>query len=68
MKWPEVRFIIFSFLTWRLGLLLILYLTIKYFPLQNDFLGGAYGNYIQNPLFWAWGNFLAKKALDAQQD
>lgn len=57
MKKSNYIFIISSFLIWRIGLFLILYLAIKFIPLQHDFLGGGINNYLKNPYIWSWANF-----------
>ena len=54
----EVRnFIFTSFLSWRVALLLFVFLGIAFFPLQNNFLGGGLANYLKNPYFWSLLNF-----------
>lgn len=45
------------FLLWRLGLLVIGYLGVKYAPSKIDYLGGGPDAYFKNPLFWCWANF-----------
>lgn len=52
------KFIIKSFLAWRIGTLLIAFFSIKFVPLLGEnFFGGKLVNYLQNPLFWGWANF-----------
>lgn len=57
MKKSDFYFIIKSFLIWRLGLFLILFIAIKFLPLQQHFIGGGVGNYLKAPWLWAWANF-----------
>lgn len=53
----NLNFIIKSFIGWRLLLFVLLAIGIYFVPLQNNFLGGGLGSYMQNPYFWAWSNF-----------
>ena len=57
MKKKDFLFIFFSFLIWRVLLLVIELITIKFVPVQNNFLGGGIINYLKAPLFWGWANF-----------
>lgn len=57
MSKSETKFILISFIIWRLGLFAVLFLATKFITPQNNFLGGGYETYLKNPLFWAWGNF-----------
>ena len=57
MKKGEFKFIITSFLGWRVLLLGFVFLAASFFPLQKLFLGGGIENYLKNPYFWSWINF-----------
>jgi len=57
MKKKDFLFIFFSFLIWRVLLLVIELITINFVPVQNNFLGGGIINYLKAPLFWGWANF-----------
>lgn len=51
-------FVIFSFLIWRIGLLVIAFLSIHFLSLFSfNYLGGGILNYRTNPLFWGHINF-----------
>ncbi len=52
MKNPLVRFV-----AWNLLILLFMKLAVSALPLQNNYLGGAIGNYSQSPLFWGHANY-----------
>lgn len=64
MRKKDLKFILISFLTWRLSLFVILYFAIKFVPLQKNFLGGGMSNYISNPYFWSWLNFDGEHYLE----
>ncbi|OGM15595.1 hypothetical protein A2V97_00940 [Candidatus Woesebacteria bacterium RBG_16_42_24] len=57
MKGDNWRFILGSFVTWRLFLFGVVFLAAGLFPFQKDFLGGGLSNYLKNPYFWSWLNF-----------
>jgi len=57
MQRSEYLFILKVFIGWAAILFLILFLAVKFVPLQTNFLGGGLGNYLKNPYFWSWGNF-----------
>lgn len=57
MKKSELFFILKAYFFWILVLLLIVFLAMKFIPLQTNFLGGGRENYQLNPFIWAWGNF-----------
>ena len=57
MRLEGSKFILTSFILWRIALFLIVFLGIALFPLQKDFLGGGLTNYVQNPYFWSFLNF-----------
>jgi Gpi18-like mannosyltransferase len=56
-KKEELRFVLASFVVWRVVLFLFLFLSLKLFPLQKNFLGGGMQNYLNAPWLWAWSNF-----------
>lgn len=68
MTKKDYFFIFLSFLIWRIGLFAVLLLAIKFVPLQINFLGGNYGNYIKNPMFWAWGNYDGQRYTSIAQN
>lgn len=53
----DYKFLIKAFLIWLVALFAILFLAVKFIPLQKNFLGGGYSNYVTSPYLWAWGNF-----------
>lgn len=57
MKRNSLIFILCSFLVWRITLFLIVFVSVKYVPLQNNFLGGGIAEYTKNPYLWSWFNF-----------
>lgn len=57
MKKADFLFVLFSFLIWRTALFIFLFIAIKFFPLQQNFLGGGMQRYLSAPWFWAWINF-----------
>jgi hypothetical protein len=57
MRKSEYLFIFKIFFGWLIAPFLILFLAVKFVPLQRNFLGGGLGNYLSNPYFWSWGNF-----------
>lgn len=57
MKRSELIFAVKAFVIWMLGLLIILFFAVKLLPVQKNFLGGGYNNYLKAPVFWALGNF-----------
>src|SRR3972149_11017505 len=57
MKKSELKFLLTSFLSWRILLLGFVFLAASFFPLQKLFLGGGLENYLRNPYFWSWINF-----------
>lgn len=52
-----MRRFLFWFICWNLLILLFMKVAILALPLQNNYLGGAIGNYLQDPLFWAHANY-----------
>lgn len=58
MQKRDFLFVLKSFVIWRIAIIFIAYLAIKFVPLSGiNFFGGKYINYITNPLFWGWANF-----------
>ncbi|OGM22989.1 hypothetical protein A2961_01150 [Candidatus Woesebacteria bacterium RIFCSPLOWO2_01_FULL_39_21] len=55
--WQEVKFPFFTFLVWRIFLILVAFISPAFFQLQDNFLGGGKETYQQNPLFWGHLNF-----------
>ena len=53
----DYLFVLKVFVIWLGVLFLILFLAVHFLPSQKELLGGGLTNYIQNPYFWAWGNF-----------
>jgi len=49
--------IFFTFISWRILLLVLALVTFRAIPLQPNFLGGGVANYTTNPLLWLWANF-----------
>lgn len=61
--------LVFKFLTWRVALIFIAFLAITYVPIFSDnFFGGKYINYSQNPLLWTWANFDGEHYLSIAQN
>lgn len=67
MSKKEVLFIVFSFLIWRIALLLIVFIAPYFLPLQKHFLGGGMENYLSAPWFWGWANFDGEHYLSIAQ-
>jgi len=62
-------FVIYSFLIWRVGILIIALFAIKLIPLfSHNYLGGGFSNYQKNPLFWGHLNFDGEHYLSIAQD
>ncbi len=58
MSRNDFLFIVRSFLIWRTGILIVAFFAVKFIPLfSNNFLGGGYSNYINDPVFWGHLNF-----------
>lgn len=67
MKIKELKFLITTFVVWRISLFVFLFLAIKFVPLQENFLGGGMGNYVSNPYLWSWANFDGEHYLSIAQ-
>ena len=57
MSKKDFLFILYSFLSWRILLFVILFFAVKNVALQQHFLGGGMQAYLKNPWLWAWANF-----------
>jgi Gpi18-like mannosyltransferase len=57
MSKKDFLFILYSFLSWRILLFVILFFAIKNVALQQNFLGGGMQAYLRSPWLWAWANF-----------
>jgi hypothetical protein len=57
MSKKDLRFLLVSFITWRIFLFIFLFLAISIVPLQMNFLGGGLESYLAKPYLWAWANF-----------
>lgn len=57
MKSENKKFILKSFIFWRIILFFFLFLALGSVPLQQNFLGGGLSSYLNKPFLWAWGNF-----------
>lgn len=68
MNRSESFFIFKLVVLWVIGLFLIVFLAVKFLPVQKDFLGGGLSNYLSNPYFWAWGNFDGEHYLAIAQN
>ncbi len=67
MKRSDFFFIFSVFLTWTVLLLVVIYFSAKFLPLQPDFLGGRVTNYLTNPYLWSRANFDGKYYLTIAQ-
>ena len=67
MNKKELLFVLKAFLIWRVGLFTILFMSVKFLPLQQHFLGGGVANYLKCPWFWAWANFDGANYLSISQ-
>lgn len=52
-----MKFVLTSFLAWKIWTFVFLLIGIYFIPLQLNFLGGGLEHYLRTPWFWAWGNF-----------
>ncbi len=61
--------LVFKFIIWRVVLIFAAFLAITYIPIFSDnFFGGKYINYSQNPLLWTWANFDGEHYLSIAQN
>lgn len=51
-----MKFVILTFLTWKIVLSFVSILSLKLLPLRTGFLGGGIENYSRTPLLWGWAN------------
>lgn len=64
----HLKLILFFFISWKLYLVLVLFIAISAIPLAgNNFLGGGMQNYLQKPWLFAWGNFDGEHYLSVAQ-
>lgn len=68
MSKKDFSFILFSFLSWRIFLFIILFFAVKLVPLQEHFLGGGMQAYLKSPWLWAWANFDGEHYLSIAKD
>ncbi len=68
MSKKDFSFILFSFLSWRILLFVILFFAVKLVPLQQHFLGGGMQAYLKSPWLWAWANFDGEHYLAIAKD
>jgi len=57
MKRKSKRFILKSFIFWRVSVFAFLFFALATTSLQNNFLGGGMSSYLKQPFLWAWANF-----------
>ena len=57
MSKKNIKFLLFSFLSWRVLLFVFLFLAASIIQLQEKFLGGNLEGYLRAPYLWAWVNF-----------
>ena len=63
------RFIILTFIIWRISLFLVLTLALLLIPLNSaNFLGGGVERYLDNPYLFAWANFDGEHYLSIAQN
>lgn len=68
MSKKDFSFILYSFLSWRISLFVILFFAAKFLPLQQHFLGGGMQAYLKTPWLWAWANFDGEHYLAIAKD
>lgn len=52
-----MKFILASFLAWKVWTVVFLLFAVFFVPQRLDFLGGGIDHYTRFPWFWAWANF-----------
>ena len=57
MKPESKKFLLKSFVGWRIILFVFLFLAIRVISPQESFLGGDFPSYLKQPFLWAWANF-----------
>jgi hypothetical protein len=68
LKNNPILVIILLFISWRVFLYIAAKITINYYPLQPNFLGGGMANYLSNPLLWGYANFDGEHYLAIARD
>lgn len=68
MKLKDLLWILAAFTVWRIALFVFSYLGVIIFEHQALFLAGGLEEYLQNPLFWGWGNFDGEHYLSIAQN
>lgn len=68
MSKKDLSFILYSFLSWRILLFVILFFAVKFVPLQQNFLGGGIQAYLKSPWLWSWANFDGEHYLSIAKD
>ena len=63
----DIKFVLGTFLIWRILLFVFLFLGLAILPLQRNFLGGEIANYQSSPWYWAWANFDGQHYLSIAQ-
>ncbi len=68
-KKSNLTFVLFSFLVWRVGVLIFAYLAVRFVPLfSHNYLGDGFSNYLTNPVFWGHLNFDGEHYLAIAQN
>lgn len=57
MKLESKKFLLRSFVCWRIILFVFLFLAIGLISVQQQYLGGDLPGYLKQPFLWAWANF-----------
>jgi len=57
MKQESKKFLLKSFIYWRIILFAFLFLAIGLISVQQQYLGGDLPSYLKQPFLWAWANF-----------
>ncbi|RLC31497.1 hypothetical protein DRH13_02965 [Candidatus Woesebacteria bacterium] len=57
MKPESKKFLLKSFVCWRIILFVFLFLAIGLISVQQQYLGGDLPSYLKQPFLWAWANF-----------
>jgi len=63
-----MKYILSSFLLWRILLVIFSIISINIIPLRIGFLGGGLENYLKNPLIWGWANMDGMHYLSIAQN
>src|SRR3989344_1323512 len=64
----DLRVIFLMFIIWKIGLFIVFFIAIYFFPLAgHNFLGGGFNNYLNNPYIFAWANFDGEHYLSIAQ-